>query len=96
VFVLAGIVGVAQDGPAGPRSRGHDERPVRAGERCRHGLDRRTIGFSGLRKAREVVNEAEVDDAVGRRGTAPETVQIGQVAPLHLGASSRDCRRRCV
>jgi hypothetical protein len=43
-----------------------------------------------------VVNEAEVDDAVGRRGTAPETVQIGQVAPLHLGASSRDCRRRCV
>jgi len=28
------------------------------------------------------VNEAEVDDAVGRRGSASETVQIGQVAPL--------------
>src|ERR1700745_1276414 len=29
-------------------------------------------------------------------GTAPETVQVGQVASLHLGTSSRDGRRRCV
>ena len=48
------------------RSRGDDERPVRTGERRRHGLDRRAICFGGCRKVREVVDEAEVHDAVGQ------------------------------
>src|SRR5437899_1981317 len=47
-------------------SRGGDERPVRTGERRRHGLDRRAICFGGFRKVREVVDEAEVHDAVGQ------------------------------
>jgi hypothetical protein len=48
------------------RSRGDHERPIRTGERRRQGVDRRAIGFGGFRIVREVVDEAEVDDAVGR------------------------------
>ena len=70
-------------------SRGADERPIGSNERLAHGFDSAQIRLGRAHKVVEVVSEGEVDDTVGRCGGGPQTVEVLEVALLHVDTFRR-------
>ena len=50
------------------------------------GLDRAGLLSDALFQVGEVVGEREMDDPVGLGGSDAQALEVGQLAPLHLGA----------
>ena len=62
------------------------QRPVRTFKRRAEGFDSATVDLAVFREFREVVDEGEVDHAIRRGRSAPQAVQILQIAVMRVGA----------
>jgi hypothetical protein len=69
-----------------------DQRPVRAGEHRTERLDDLPIGLAVRLEFREVVIERRVDNAIGGGRAAAQTVEVFQIAAMHLSASGEQRR----
>jgi hypothetical protein len=87
-----GAIGLGdRAGRGGERGARRDqERAIRAGERRAERRDRALVGLARRGVPGEVVDEAEVDHAVARRGAGAERRDVGELAAMDLGAGRGD------
>src|SRR4029077_20817138 len=63
---------------------------IRPVERGAQGLDGVEVDAHGVEELVEVVDEPEMEHAVGRARGIPEAVEVGQVAAMDLGTEALD------
>ena len=83
-----GAVGFDRDGAEDARR--DDEWTAAAFEQVAEELDGREVDSGRIRHSGEVVDERGVDDAVDSVRTRTQTVEVGDVASLHLRTGSGD------
>ena len=81
---------------AHPGAGGDDQRPVRAGERAGHCLDRALILLAIRHEMGEVVVEGGVDHGIRLRGAARKTVRLLERAAMDLRAGLFELARASV
>ena len=68
------------------RPGGDDEGLARSGQRFAHGIDGALVDLAGFHEFREIVNEGEVDGAVGFARALAQAVEIVERPAMDLGA----------
>ncbi len=68
------------------RARGDDERLVGADKHLAHGLDGRLVDGAVLRELREIMDEGQMDHAVGILRAALQAVEVRERAAMDFGA----------